>query len=64
MMKKMLDADDPFFAAPWRRWATFLVTTIWGLGEFWFEQPFWGALFLGAGLYVGYVLILKGPSGK
>jgi hypothetical protein len=63
-MKKMLDPDDPFFAAPWRRWATFLLPTLWGLAEFWFQEPFWGVLFLGSGLYAGYVLLIRGPSGK
>jgi hypothetical protein len=62
-MKRLLDADDPFFAPVWRRWATFLLPTAWGLAEFWFQEPFWGVLFVGSGLYAGYVLIVKGPSG-
>ena len=63
-MRKFLDADDPFFAPKWRRWATFLAPTAWGLFEFWMHDPFWAVLFVGAGVYAGYVLILKGPSGK
>ena len=63
-MKKLLDADDPFFAAPWRRWATALAPMAWGLFEFWMQDPFWATLFVGAGAYAGYILIFIGPSGK
>ena len=63
-MRKLLDADDPFFAQPWRRWATFLAPTAWGLFEMWMRDPFWGILFIAAGGYAGYVLIVKGPTGK
>jgi hypothetical protein len=62
-MKKLLDADDPFFAVPWRRWATSIFPVAWGLVEFWFAEPFWGVLFIGAGVYAGYELLIKGPSG-
>jgi hypothetical protein len=63
-MRRLLDADDPFFAAPWRRWATTLVPLVWGLFELWMQDPFWAVLFIGAGAYAGYVLILKGPTDK
>ena len=63
-MRKFLDADHPFFAAPWRRWATCLAPIAWGVFEMWMQDPFWGILFIAAGGYAGYVLIIKGPSGK
>lgn len=61
-MKRLLDPDDPFFAKPWRRWATSLAPMAWGLTEFWFQEPFWGILFLGAGVYAFYALILNRPK--
>lgn len=63
-MKRLLDPDDPFFAKPWRRWATSLAPMAWGLTEFWFQEPFWGILFLGAGVYAFYALILNRPKGN
>ena len=61
-MKKFLDPNDPFFAPVWRRWATALFPIAWGLVEFWFNEPFWGILFIAAGAYAGYVLLIKPPS--
>ena len=49
-MRRLLDADDPFFAAPWRRWATTLVPLVWGIFELWMQEPFWGILFIAQGL--------------
>lgn len=63
-MRKFLDADDPFFAKPWRRWATALAPIAWGLFEFWMQGPFWGILFVGLGSYAFYALILKPRMGK
>ena len=57
---KFLDPNDPFFAKPWVRWATVLFPTAWGLVElFRVGSPMWGMIFLGAGAYAGWVLILK-----
>jgi hypothetical protein len=57
---KFLDPNDPFFARPWVRWATVLLPSIWGLVELlWVGSPFWGVLFLAAGAYAGWVLILN-----
>lgn len=64
MARKFLDRDDPFFAAPWRRWATTLLPLGWGLFEMWLEQPFWGILFIAAGAYAGWELILKPRTDK
>ncbi len=63
-MKKLLDANDPFFAPVWRRWATCVLPGAWGVAEFWFSEPFWGIIFVAAGVYAFYQLILKGPEGK
>lgn len=63
-MKPLLDANHPFFAPPWRRWATCLVPLAWGVFEMIMQDPFWGILFIAAGVYAGYILILKGPSGS
>jgi len=61
-MRKLLDADDPFFRQPWRRWATAILPILWGGYEFWGGNPMWGLLFVGAGAYAGWVLIVKGPT--
>jgi hypothetical protein len=54
---KFLDRDDPFFAKPWVRWATTLVPIAWGLVELlWIGSPLWGAIFIGVGVYAGWVL--------
>lgn len=55
---KLLDPDHPFFAAPWRRWATALFPAAWGAVEFYFGNPGWGILFVAAGAYAFAVLIL------
>ena len=62
MRRKLLDANDPFFAAPWRRWATCILPTAWGLFELATQSPLWGVLFVGAGGYAFYELIVRGPS--
>ena len=56
---KLLDPEDPFFRRPAMRWAVFLLPTLWALIEFWSGAPGWGIAFLAAGLYAGWVLILK-----
>lgn len=63
MARKFLDRNDPFFAAPWRRWATTLLPLGWGIFELVTGQPLWGVLFVAAGLYAGYELLL-GPKDK
>lgn len=57
---KFLDPNDPFFARPWVRWVTVLLPTGWGVVEFvWMQAPFWGVLFLAAGAYAFWALILS-----
>jgi hypothetical protein len=59
-MRKFLDPKDPFFKHAWVRWVTALLPLGWGLFELvWLEQPFFGILFLAAGIYAFWVLILK-----
>lgn len=55
----MLDADDPFFAKPWRRYAIIVLIFGWSIFEFTLGSPTWGACFVALGLYVLWVLFLK-----
>ena len=64
MARKFLNRDDPFFAAPWRRWATTLLPLGWGLFELYLNQPFWAILFLAAGAYAAWELILRPEKDK
>lgn len=57
MSRKFLDADHPMFRRAWVRWLTGLFPTGWGLFEFSLGEPFWGVLFLAAGLYALWVLV-------
>ena len=63
-MKKLLDADDPFFRLAWRRWATTILPLIWAGFEGWSGNLVWAILFAIAGAYAGYELLIKGPAGK
>jgi hypothetical protein len=63
-MKKILDANDPFFRAVWRRWATALLPICWGVAEVVMGNPGWGIMFLVAGVYALYELIIVGPRGS
>lgn len=58
-MKPFLDPNDPFFAKPWRRWATSLLPIAWGVFEFWMLDPFWAILFLALGFYALNKLIIQ-----
>ncbi|MFE3837624.1 hypothetical protein [Pseudogemmobacter sonorensis] len=57
---KFLDPDDPFFRSPVARWLTVLFPLGWGGVEIWFGAPWWGAAFIGIGLYAGIRLL--GPK--
>lgn len=60
MPMKFLDPNDPMFRRPWVRWATVLLPAAWGLFElFYVGAQFWGAIFLGASAYAGWMLFLK-----
>jgi hypothetical protein len=63
-MKKLLDADDPFFAPVWRRWATCVLPLLWAAFEVYSEEWLWAGLFAAAGAYAWYVLIFTGPSDR
>jgi hypothetical protein len=63
-MKKLLDANDPFFAAHWRRWVVTLLPLVWGGVELWLGSPGWAFLFAAVGAYAGYILLFKGPEDK
>lgn len=61
---KFLDADHPFFAPLWRRWVTVLVLVAWGGFEAWSGNPGWAILFIAAGGYAAWELLIRRPSGK
>ena len=63
-MKKLLDANDPFFAPVWRRWAVTILPLIWAAVEAWFAEPLWAFLFAAAGIYAGIELLIKPRLGK
>ena len=58
-MKKLLDANDPFFAQIWRRWAITVLPLLWACVELWNGAPMWALMFGAAGAYAGYELLLK-----
>lgn len=61
---RLLDADDPFFKPVWRRWVTVLLPLLWGAFELGMGGSGWGVLFVAAGVYAFWVLIVKGPKGS
>jgi len=56
---KFLDPNDPFFARAWVRWVTVLLPLGWAGVEFWQGAPFWGIIFLAAGLFAGWQLFFN-----
>ena len=61
-MKKIIDADHPFFAPVWRRWASVILPLIWGGVELYLNSPGWAMLFAAAAGLAYWELIHKGPS--
>ena len=57
--KPLLDPDHPMFAKVWVRWVTVALPILWGVGEFIWASPYWGMLFVAAGVYAGKVLLLN-----
>ncbi len=55
---KLLDPDDPFFAQPWRRWATVVLPGAWAAFELGWGSPGWAVLFGAAAAYALWALIL------
>lgn len=61
---KFLDPDDPFFGKLWVRVVTVAAPLAWSLVEFFrLGSPFWGILFLAAGVYAGWMLFFTRKSG-
>lgn len=63
-MKKLIDADDPFFVPVWRRWVVSVGPIVWAGFELWNGSPMWALLFAAAGGYAGYELLVKPRLGK
>lgn len=57
MTFNIIDTAHPFYRPLWRRIAIVAVCIGWGLVEFWFDAPLWGALFAGVGVYSAWVLL-------
>jgi hypothetical protein len=56
---KFLDRDHPFFEKPVTRWLTTLLPLGWGIFEFSLGNPGWGILFIAAGAWAGYELLIR-----
>ncbi len=56
---KFLDRDHPFFAKPVTRWLSTLLPLAWGGVEVWMGNPGWGMVFVAAGAWGGWELILR-----
>lgn len=63
-MKKLIDANDPFFAPVWRRWLVTVGPILWAGVELWNGSPMWAILFGAAGSYAGYELLFKPRADK
>lgn len=63
-MKKLLDANDPFFVAVWRRWVVTVLPLVWAVVEAWNGSPVWAILFGAAGGYAGFELLIRHRLGK
>lgn len=61
-MKRPLDADHPFFAPVWRRWATVLFPVAWAGVELYLGNSGWAVIFGAAGVWAYWELIHKGPT--
>jgi hypothetical protein len=57
--RPLLDPSHPMFSRRWVRWVTAGLPIAWGVGEFIWASPMWGALFIGAGVYAGKVLLFS-----
>ena len=56
---KLLDRNDPVFRHAWVKYFTAFGPLIWGGVEFAFHDPFWGVLFVSAGVYAVWELFLR-----
>ena len=57
--RPVLDPDHPMFARAWARWVVSVAPILWAGFEFLRGDPFWGVLFLAAGVYALWMLILN-----
>ena len=57
--RPLLDPNHPMFSRIWVRWVTAALPILWGVGEFVWGSPFWGMLFIAAGVYAGKVLLFS-----
>jgi hypothetical protein len=55
---KFLDPHHPFFKPLWRRILSVLLPTAWGGVELYNGSTGWAVLFLGAGAYAAYELLI------
>ena len=61
---KFLDPHHPMFNSFVVRLLTTILPILWsGLEFFVFQSPFFGLVFLAAGLYAGYMLFIERPKG-
>ena len=56
---KFLDRDHPFFASQVTRWITTIIPLFWGGVELWMGSPFWAILFLAAGAWAAWELLIR-----
>ena len=56
---KFLDRDHPFFAHPARRLLTTVLPVLWRAVELFTGNPGWAAVFIGAGAYAGWELLIR-----
>ncbi|MES2846982.1 MAG: hypothetical protein V4804_09165 [Pseudomonadota bacterium] len=59
---KFLDPNHPAFRNPVLRWLTCIAPIAWGGFELYTGNPGWALLFIGAGAYAVWMLIIKGPD--
>ena len=51
---KIVDFNHPFFDHLWRRLTIIVACLGWGVLEFYHDEPIWGIVFGGLGLYLIY----------
>mgnify|MGYP001157914750 CR=1 FL=1 len=55
----LVDPEHPFFAKTWVRWFWTLLPLGMAVVEFAMGSPGWGLMFLAAGSYLGWVLLIR-----
>lgn len=59
MRIKFLDRDHPFFEKPVTRWITTVIPLSWGVFELVLGNPGWAILFLAAGAWAAWELLIR-----